>query len=296
VDTKVPKPNLASTTFGNIFGNSFADFGGTNIDEGRPKGELHGPDLNATKLSDDLEFGEFEESIKDYVLGQLGHPVVRVELTSFQLKTCLDEAFNRLSYHAPLFCLQAVAFDASAGLNIYEIPPYILHNLEYVVYKKTLLSIQSLAGTLEFDFFIKYFQDNFLFQNFGVGDFFLLQQHLEQIRKVLGQEGSWNVLNNNFLLIAPSPVVTPQPVIIMYRAVDTETIHPAYRNWIQRYALACAKGVLGQIRGKYNTLPSPAGGASLNGAQLVEEGIKEKEVLMKELISEIEEPPAFTAF
>jgi len=164
------------------------------------------------------------------------------------------------------------------------------------VYKKTLLSIQQKAGTLEFDFFIKYFQDNFLFQNFGVGDFYMLQMHLEQMRKVLGMEGSWNVLNNQYLQISPAPVLTPEEVIVVFRAVDSETIHPAYKNWIQKYALACAKGVLGEIRGKYATLPGPGGGASLNGAALKQESEAEKQKLEEELMNELEEPPSFTTF
>ena len=191
---------------------------------------------------------------------------------------------------------QIAVFQAEVGTNLYELPQYMLDNLSYVVYKKTLLSIQSQAGTLEFDFFIKYFQDNFLFQNFGVADFYLLQQSLEMTRKVLGQEGTFNVIDGKYLLISPAPTINGEPVIVEYRALNSNTIHPAYRNWMQRYTLACAKSVLGQIRGKYKTLPSPAGGAQLNGTELLQEGEKEKEALIEELLYEIEMPGAFTTF
>jgi len=73
-------------------------------------------------------------------------------------------------------------------------------------------------------------------------------------------------------------------------------MHPYYKNWIQRYALAVAKGVLAQIRGKFASVPSPAGGAVLNGAQLAAESTQEKQALIQELLSEIEEPPAFTTY
>ena len=94
----------------------------------------------------------------------------------------------------------------------------------------------------------------------------------------------------------PVPVTTPQQVIVEYRAISTESIHPAYRNWIQRYTLASAKGILGQIRGKYKTLPSPAGGAQLNGDELMRQSEQEKKVLLEELIGEIEMPPVFTTY
>jgi len=279
------------------WGNSFAVYAGSNINAAsKTRGEIDYEKLNNTTMVDGIEWTHFEENLKDFVLARLGHPVVRVELTPYQIKTCLDEAVGTMYNHAPLFSTQFVVFNTTAGVNTYRIPTYILDNLEYVVYKKTLLSIQNQAGTLEFDFFIKYFQDNFLFQNFGVGDFYLLQQNLEIMRKILGQEGSFTVLDNQYLQIEPKPVVDGQTVIIVYRGLNSDTLHPAYRNWIQLYALACAKGALGQIRGKYQTVPSPGGGAKLNGESLVKESADEKEKLLKRLLDEFEEPARFSTY
>ena len=123
-----------------------------------------------------------------------------------------------------------------------------------------------------------------------------MQSHLEMMRKVLSQEGSFDIINNKYLQISPKPVQTTQEVILEYRAIDSNTIHPAYRNWIQKYALAVAKGILGEIRSKYSMLPSPGCGAQLNGQALKEESAKEMELLEQQLIQEIEEPPSFTMF
>ena len=115
-------------------------------------------------------------------------------------------------------------------------------------------------------------------------------------RKILGQEGAFTVLDNQYLHIVPKPVVTPQTVIVVYRALNSNTLHPAYRNWIQQYALACAKGILGEIRGKYQTVPSPGGGAKLNGDQLIKESQEEKDKLLKRLLDEFEEPARFSTY
>ena len=283
-------PNLSS------FGNSFEVYGGKTVGSGKTKGTIDYDKLNNTTLLDGVEFTYFEETLKDYIFARLGHPVVRVELTPFQIKTCIDESVGLMYFHAPIFSNQMVAFDASAGINMYTLPSYILGNLEYVVYKKTLLSIQQQSGTMEFDFFLKYFQDNFLFNNFGVGDFYLLQQNLEMTRKVLGQEGTFDVLDGTTLVLSPTPVLTPETTIVIYRALNSDTLHPSYRNWIQQYALACAKGVLGEIRGKYKTVPSPGGGAQLNGESLIQQAEKEKETLLKRLLDEFEEPPRFSTY
>jgi len=116
------------------------------------------------------------------------------------------------------------------------------------------------------------------------------------MRKILSQEGSFDIINNKYLQISPKPVQPTQEVILEYRALDSNTIHPAYRNWIQKYALAVAKGILGEIRSKYSMLPSPGGGAQLNGATLKQESTQEMQLLEQQLIQEIEDPPVFTTF
>jgi len=281
----------------NHYGNSFADkVFGQGIYESDTRGEIITSSLNDSTMGGLEEFSFYEQTVKDFILARLGHPVVRVELTPFQIKSCIDEAVTKLFYHAPMWTTQFCSFYTTAGCNLYELPRYILDNMTYCAYKKTLLSIQGQAGTLEFDFFIKYFQDNFLFSDFSVSDFYILQSHLEMIRKVLGQEGSFDVVNNQYIQVYPTPVIGDQVVIIEYRALDSGTMHPAYKNFIQRYALACAKGILGEIRGKYQSLPSPGGGANLNGQALSSASVSEKKELEEALLSEFEEPPRFSTY
>jgi len=269
---------------------------GQGIYESETRGEIITSSLNDSTMGNLEEFSFYEQTVKDFILARLGHPVVRVELTPFQIKSCIDEAVTKLFYHAPMWTTQFCSFNTTANANLYELPRYILDNLTYCAYKKTLLSIQGQAGTLEFDFFIKYFQDNFLFSDFSVSDFYILQSHMEMIRKVLGQEGSFDVVNNQYIQVYPMPVLGDQVVIIEYRALDSGTMHPAYKNFIQKYALACAKGILGEIRGKYQSLPSPGGGANLNGQALSSASASEKKELEESLLSEIEEPPRFSTY
>lgn len=278
------------------YGDTFGTFNGTKLGDT----DLYEDSIDSSKLGDNLltdpvELTNFEKTVKDYILARLGFPVVRVELTDFQIKTAIDEAVTELDYHAPYWNTQMAAFECSAGVNQYMLPLHIAHSLNYVVYKKTLLSIQNQAGTLEFDFFIKYFQDNFLFSDFDIPGWYMTQTHLESVRKILSQEGSWDLINGNVLQLAPTPVLG-EDVIVVYRGLNTGTMHPYYKKWIRNYALAVSKGILGEIRGKFSSLPSPGGGASLNGSALKQESDQEKEKLKEQLLSEIEEPPVFTMF
>jgi hypothetical protein len=275
------------------YGNSFGKYQGGRITDYSVNQDIDPSKLNKNLEVDGVQFNLFDQSVNDYVLAQLGHPVVSVELTPFQVKTCIDEAISRLDYHAPQWANQFAVFDASAGINLYELPQFMINNLTYVGYKKDILGLNYTPGSLAFDVTLAFFNTNRFFQGGGIGDFFLTQQYLEIMRRVLSNEGAWNVINNKYIQLYPAPTETPTPVIIEYRALDSDTINPAYRNWIQRYALACSKGILGKIRGKYKTLPGPGGGAQLDGESLSRESAEEKKLLVEELMTEIEEKPYF---
>lgn len=276
------------------YGDTYGRYGGPLLTDTDDENDANIVDLDKQTILDGVEFNRFELSIRDFILARLGHPVVRVELTAFQLKGAIEEAITKFSYHAPFWNRQFAAFHTVAGVNQYRLPLYIAHNLTYVNYRKTLLTIQRAAHDLEYDFFIKYFQDNFIHGDFRLGDFYLLQQHLEMARRVLGQDGAFDLVNGNVLQLYPTPVIDSEPVILEYRAVDSNTIHPAYKNWIQKYALAISKGILGEIRSKYRSLPSPGGGTVLNGESLLQASDQEKKSLDEELRSEMEEPPVFS--
>ena len=58
---------------------------------------------------------------------------------------------------------------------------------------------------------------------------------------------------------------------------------PQVYPWLQEYALAFSKSILGQARGKFQTIAGPQGGSSLNGAQLLQEAQAEMEKLEEDL-------------
>ena len=279
------------------YGNTFGTVAGSNaeLDEWDYPGEVDYTNLSRRRFKNQTYFTEFYESIKDFVLARLGYPVVRVELTDFQIQTAIDEAISKLDYHAPDWCTQFCTFATIANVSLYELPSVVTNNFRNAVYRKHLLSIAQSNGTLEFDFFIKYFQDNFLFKDFSVGDYYVTISHLEMMRKILGNDGTFNIVNNKYLNIAPPPTAAEE-VLVEFKAIDSGSLHPYFVNWIQRFSLAICKVILGQIRGKYQTLPSPGGGAQLNGESLVQQGNQEQEQLVEQLMTEIEEPPAFSTF
>ena len=279
------------------YGNTFGTVSGSDaeLNSWYYPGDIDYSKLNRRRFKNQTYMSEWYQTIQDFVMARLGYPVVRVELTEFQIETAIDEAVSKLDYHAPDWCSQFCTFATSAGVALYELPQVVVNNLQNVVYRKQLLSLQQANGTLEFDFFIKYFQDNFLFRDFSVGDYYLTISHLEMIRKILGNDGTFNVVNGRYVNVAPTPLGAYE-VLVEFKALDTNTLHPYFISWVQKYTLAICKVILGQIRGKYQTLPSPAGGAQLNGESLIQQGTEEQAKLVEDLLLEIEEPPGFSTF
>ena len=283
------------------YGNTFANRKGLSNDASafsETLGDIKYDSVNRRLFAEQVEFNRFYTIVKDFIKARLGHPVVRVELTDFQILTAIDEGIAKLDYHAPDWCLQFMTFQTKANEGLYELPQFVMNNFRYAAYKKTLLAVARQSGTLENDFFIKYFQENFLFNQLDIGEFLLMKMQLEQIRKVLSREGTWSVVNGKYLAVWPVPMDEgdQEEVAVEFKALDTDTLHPYFVGWIQRFSTAVCKVILGQIRGKFAQLPSPQGGATLNGPALVQEGNAEQEKLIQELLTEIEEPPVFTTF
>jgi len=282
----IPNVSKYGSSYGSYAGSRLKDYENPEIDPTK---------VNNSELTNLVEFKTFEQTVKDFVLARLGFPTVRVELTDFQIQTCIDESISTLEYYSPQWMTQYAVFDASAGINVYELPPAIINNLTDVWYKKNLFTLGATPGSLEYDFAIMFFTNTGLFNNYNVSQYMLMQMYLKQISKVLGKGSSWNIINNKYLQIFPMPE-TGENVILEYRALDVDTIHPAYKNWLQRYSLAIAKEILGRARSKYQNLPGPGGGSRLDGQELLKEAATEKQQLKEELITEIQNPPLFDIF
>jgi hypothetical protein len=60
------------------------------------------------------------------------------------------------------------------------------------------------------------------------------------------------------------------------------------KPWIRDYTLAVCKTMLGEARGKFNTIAGPQGGTTLNGDALKSEGQSEMERLDQEINNYLE--------
>ena len=71
--------------------------------------------------------------------------------------------------------------------------------------------------------------------------------------------------------------------------IPFENINAIGKHWIRRFALAVAKGMLAEVRSKFQTIPIPGESVTLNGADLRSQSKEEKDSLKEELIKILEE-------
>tara|TARA_R100001129_G_scaffold52340_1_gene36035 strand:- start:131 stop:565 length:435 start_codon:yes stop_codon:yes gene_type:complete len=68
-----------------------------------------------------------------------------------------------------------------------------------------------------------------------------------------------------------------------------ENINSMGKQWIRKYALALSKEMLGQIRGKFTTVPIPGEAVTLNHAELLSQAKDEQQQLKDKLIEMVKE-------
>ena len=71
--------------------------------------------------------------------------------------------------------------------------------------------------------------------------------------------------------------------------IPFENINSIGKQWIRRFALAVTKEMLGQIRGKFATIPIPGDSVTLNASDLLSQAKEEQEKLREELKTVLDE-------
>jgi hypothetical protein len=70
--------------------------------------------------------------------------------------------------------------------------------------------------------------------------------------------------------------------------IPYENINSMGKQWIRKYALAVSKEMLGQIRGKFATIPIPGNDVTLNASELLGQAKEEQTALKEELKVQLE--------
>ena len=233
--------------------------------------------------------------IADYVVLMLGGPVVDIELDSQQLSLAVDEALRVFEQWAPQEYFQYYTFDTAAGVQVYEMPPDIgmISEVNYLPPESDAAA--QLGGSMPLGWIgdTGYGAGGLSWGAWGynrhqpywgyAGEWVMFKQYEDMFERLSGRNGGWEFFEDEHkIIIYPTPWYSGAGVTVKYlqRKKDWKEVH----QFMNEYALAMAKIMLGRIRSKYSQIVSPGGGATLDGTAILQEGMAEKKQLEHDLV------------
>lgn len=239
--------------------------------------------------------------IADYVLLMLGAPVIQIELDVQQLSLVVDEALRIFEEWAPMSYFQYYHFTTTAGQSIYEMPCDIglirqVHYMPPSCDGATELGGGQVLGWIGdtgygaggLSWGAWGYNRNQPYWGYA-GEWQLFKQYEDMFERMSSRNGAWEFFENDRTVkLYPTPHTGNGRVSVHYlqKKKDWSMTH----QWMNEYALALGKIIVGRIRSKYSTLLSPGSGVTLDGATILAEGLAEKKQLEQDLVYKFQEP------
>ena len=218
------------------------------------------------------------EDVRDYVKLRLGAGIIRVELKDNHIDAAAKEALRIYSRYRPLRRFIQVQL-------IENIAEYPVDKDVIGVYKMDFVHRQVSLAVVEDIFHRRYYEpihDMDMYVNY--------LQYIDTLKRVLSIEPEWHFQralkegeNPTLYIHAPNQANTTMAMAMVIVKRPLHQVPMLHEDWIQRYALAFCKEILGRVRGKFGNIPSPAGGQSLDAQTLLSEGKEELRELDQEI-------------
>ena len=231
-----------------------------------------------------------KQEIFDYVSAMLGGGMIDVELDPQHYEISLRTAFDKFRQRSDNSVEESYIFlDAVIDQNDYTLANEIVEVRK--IFRRSIGSRTGGGdgGTL-FEPFNLAYTNTYLLRagaTGGLATYFAFASYLELVGKLFGSfiQFHYDVATKK-LTITQRPRADQETVLM-----HTDNFRPDItlfkdiyaKPWIRDYTLAVSKVMLGEARGKFNTIASPQGGTSLNGAELKQQGLTEMERLDSEI-------------
>ena len=226
--------------------------------------------------------------LKNYILYNLGHPLIRIELTQEHLLTAIIDAVTMYQRYA------AIDFDfmaISTSENPFDIP--------YGINKETIVDVifsagffDSIGAGLVTGGFVGEFEGSIIpifgqksglldvLGKFNLATYYTYLQKLEDIKKVIGLDRMWQVVNNQIEVYPKTSTFTDIGILYRGKLTDSEVEE---QEWIKKYALARAKMMLGTVRSKFSGINAAGMNIAADGEALKSEAKEEIDKLEERL-------------
>ncbi len=227
----------------------------------------------------------------DYIRGKLGEPKVRVELANSQITRNLYDAIQYYREYATGNgnWHSFMTLDTEADVQEYTLPESVMEVLSSKASKNTSAWVLAqLSGAAA--------SDVLNLKQFDMVSFTMLNHWLRTLKIITPSSSRYHYNNNTKnLKIIPSPSVNGK---MFLEVVNMATLDELYdEKWIKDYSLALCRIQLGELRGKLKSLPGFGGQVQLNGDDLLNRGVSDRDDLENDLVGEFKySRPPFPVF
>lgn len=228
--------------------------------------------------------GKFQV-VKDYILLSLGWPLIRVELEDQHLTLAIIDAITKWYKRSGTIEYSLEIVTPQNG--IIDIPPHINPvTIKEVIFNPNLMDsfAKGLVMAGDEDAFGKYVFPqagfNNLLSNFDMVGYYLFTQRLEDFKKLVGIDRTWERQGGKIILYPQGADFATAGIV--FRKVPEE-IELVSEDWIKRWSLAKSKHMLATVRGKLSGFETSGGNIAGDYADLRSEAKEEMTELMEEL-------------
>ena len=217
-----------------------------------------------------------QQEIFDYVKNNLGEGMIDVELDPKHYQTALERAVNKFRQRSSNAVEESYAFlELKKNQNTYILPDEII-NVRNLNRRTVGSRTEGGEGGTLFEPFNLAYTNTYLLRAGATGGLatyyaFASYQELVATKKLTITQRPR--ADNETVLMHTDNF---RPDITLFKDIYA-------KPWIRDYTLAVSKVMIGEARGKFNTIAGPQGGTSLNGDALKSQGQAEMEKLEAEI-------------
>ena len=236
------------------------------------------------------ELQTLQQEVFDYVKNNLGEGMIEVELDPKHYETALERAINRYRQRSSNAVEESYAFlTLTENQNKYILPDEVINVRK--LFRRTVGSrTEGGEGGTLFEPFNLAYTNTYLLRagaTGGLATYYAFASYQELVGKLFG-----SFIQFHFDVATKQLTITQRPradneTILMHTdnfRPDITLLKDIYsKPWIRDYTLAVCKTMLGEARGKFNTIAGPQGGTTLNGGELKQAGLAEMERLDQEI-------------
>jgi len=229
---------------------------------------------------------EIRKNLEDRIITRLAGRIIDVELSPIELDEVISTTLDKYKQRSSNSVEEGYFFlEMQEDKSEYYLPKEIVEVRE--IFRRGVGRTQ---GGVTFDPFNAAFSNFYLLEagrQGGLATYRLFTEYQEMIGTMFGEHIMFTWQPSTHRLEIVRNIRGPESVLLWcyYNRSDDSLIDDIYaKPWIIDYAVARAKVLLGEGRGKYSQIIGPQGGTTLNGDQIKNEGFTEIDKLELEML------------